>query len=1092
MQLTPEQARAVQSWQRGDICVTAGPGSGKTRVLVERLRWLVLERGVAPERILAITFTEKAAYEMRSRLVAHSSLTAGQRSALRNAQVSTIDAFCSRLLKENALQAGVDPAFEVLDEAESKSLLRQAVHQVLDAALAEGGQPLADFLASYAPAGLRPPRGAAFALQEDLAQLVPRARSLGCEPFLKESGVPLPALIRVLRGLAEVKDRPDLRELADRFAAARPEDTAGLASLLAAAKERAARLRKQGKAKTSVRELKDELLPACEAALVAAANGPARRWLLAVLRRILENFGMAKAAAGRLDFDDMLARAAALLRADDPPELAFEHVLIDEFQDTNPLQVQLVDSLLRAHGELPPVRFVVGDINQSIYGFRHADQNVFREFRETVAERGGEIVRLLENFRSHADILAAVHRLLPGGGTSGVEAHRLLGGNRFPAHAAPRVEVLIVAEGGDNALEREAAWLAQRLLQLKASLRVADRTRQAGSSRNLAWSDIAVLVRTHDRAARFAAVLRQYGIPSQTGGGRGLFQAGETVELAAFLRILRNPRDEISLAAVLKSAFCGINDATLLRLKVASRNLADSLEPPLPPDVERDPATARRLQAFRELLRVCRADCDTLPVRRLLARAVAACGYRSALGHRDDGSRALANLDRLLEWLDRRAEQGFGGVDRLSEALDDALEYQPTERDAPHPGAQGAAVEVLTMHAAKGLEFPVVAVASLQSDVQSGPTGLHFSDQYGLGARWRRPFDRVAEDPAYRLTAAAMRQREREEADRLLYVALTRAEERLLLSASFPRAPQRKNWCKPLFGRFGLDPQEPGTGEPETRVVEGLRFRYLRTDREPAPPGAANADPAHGGPEILRPLPATAQADFTAAVTSIAVFAECPRKYYLSRFLGLAEPPSPLAYDAAADPAGSADRDGLDASEFGEQVHRYLAGRLEAAAVKPAGRRLADKFQNHELGRRAARAECVAKELSFVFAVGGPVLRGTIDLLFEEGGERILVDYKTDSVPRARLRAAAERYAPQLQLYAAGLALSGQPADRAVLFFLRRAAPIDIDIGPPALAHARRLAADFFDAQSQHEFPLRTGGHCRQCPHFRGPCPAKL
>ncbi len=1092
MQLTPAQAQAVQSWQRGDICVTAGPGSGKTRVLVERLRWLVLERGVAPARILAITFTEKAAYEMRSRLLAYSNLTAEQRSALRNVQVSTIDAFCSRLLQENALQAGVDPAFEILDETESRSLLHQAVQQALDAALAQGGRPLEDFLASYAPAGLRSPRGAAFALQEELAQLVPRIRSFGCEPFLEEPGAPLPALAHALRGLAEAKDRPDLRDLAARVAAARPEDTAGLASLLATAQEHAARLRKQGKAKTLVQELKDELLPTCAAALVAAANGPARRWLLAVLRRILEDFGAAKAAAGRLDFDDMLARAAALLRAEDAPELAFEHVLIDEFQDTNPLQVQLVDSLLRAHGEAPPVRFVVGDINQSIYGFRHADQNVFREFRETVAERGGQVVRLLENFRSHADILAAVHRLLPGGGISGVEAHRLLGSNRFPPQATPRVEVLIVEEGGDNALEREAAWLAQRLLQLKASLQVADRTRPAGSSRNLAWNDIAVLVRTHDRAARFAAVLRQYGIPSQTGGGRSLFQAGETVELAAFLRILRNPRDEISLAAVLKSAFCGVNDATLLRLKVASRNLADSLEPPLPPTVERDPATARRLHAFRELLGVCRADRDTLPVRRLLARAIAACGYRSALGRRADGRRALANLDRLLAWIDRRAEQGSGGLDRLSEALDDALEYQPTEREARNPGDQGAAVEVLTMHAAKGLEFPVVAVASLQSDAQSGATGLHFSDRHGLGARWRRPFDRVAEDPAYRLAAADVRQREREEADRLLYVALTRAEERLLLSASFPSAPRRKSWCKPLFERFGLDPKEPGTGKPETRGVAGLRFRHLRTDREPAPAGAANAGPVQGGPEILRPLPATAQADFTAAVTSIAMFAECPRQYYLSRFLGLDEPPSTLAHDAAADPAGLADRDGLDASEFGEQVHRYLAGQLEAAAVKPAGRRLADKFRNHELGRRAARAERVAKELSFVFAVDGPVLRGTIDLLFEEGGERILVDYKTASVPRARLQAAAERYAPQLQLYAAGLALSGQPADRAVLFFLRRAAPIDIDIGPTALARARRLAADFFDAQNRHEFPLRTGEHCRRCLHFRGHCPAKL
>ncbi len=1083
MKLTDAQRQAVRSWDRGDICVVAGPGSGKTRVLVERLRWLIADRKVAPERILAITFTEKAANEMRARLVGGSGVSSLERAQFEAAQISTIDAFCNRLLREHSIEAGVDPGFEILDEDESRDLLRDAIEHMLDEAYVEDEASIRRFLASYAASGPRSARDATASLQNDLAMLVHRVRSYGCEPSLRDEPAPAADLAAALRELAEDKGLPGLAELAARLDTDSDSDGGAQASLLREAERAVSGIRKAGPSKALVEAIKNELLPACLAAATAAAHRSQREWLLQTTQRILTAFRDAKLAAGRMDFDDVLAAAADLLASDSCPELRFEHVLIDEFQDTNPLQVLLVERILEAQGRQRPVRFVVGDINQSIYGFRHADQNVFRRYRLSLERRGGDVIRLLDNFRSRPDVLAAVHAVMPGGPGSGVEAHRLAATNRFPAKSEPSVEVQIVARGGASAAEWEATRLARRLHELKRNLRVADRREGGQGSRSLEWGDVAVLVRTHNRAAEFAGVLRRLGVPCRTGGGRGLFAAPETAELGAFLRVVRNPRDEISLAAVLKSPFCGIDDAALLQLKRKGRNLSETLSVG---DVSGG-TFASRLERFRDLLATTRADRATIPVRALLARAVATCGYRTYLAVREDGQEAVGNLDQLLEWIGRREEQRGEGLEDVSAALDRALETRQPASGTPDHSARGPAVEVLTMHAAKGLEFPVVALASLQSEARAAAPGLVFSPEHGIGARWLDPAGNGASpDQAYRLVSAETKQREREEADRLLYVAMTRAEEHLLLSASFPGDPQKRNWCRPLFDRLSIDPKEELSVDSEDRPAAGFRFVYRRASAAPDT-GRSGQGPVVGGPEVLQPLAASAQADYIAAVTSVTAFAQCPRRYFLSRYLGLEpdrEQPAPSDWKAEGE---DDQRDGTDASQFGSEVHKYLAGELDSPT--PAARRLAARFQQHDLGRRVAMADSVDREMAFVFMVGDYLLRGTVDLLFEEGGERILVDYKTDRVRGSDVRQAAAKYAPQLQLYAAGLAKSGRPAGQAVLFYLRCAEPVAIDIGVDAIAGAERLVGRFFEAQRRQEYPTKPGRQCRFCPYVDGPCP---
>lgn len=1091
MQLTPEQMRAVQSWQRGDICVVAGPGSGKTRVLVERLRWLIVERKVRPERILAITFTEKAALEMHSRLVGENGAAGEHRSLFESAQISTIDAFCSRLLRERALEAGVDPGFEMLDAGEADELLAEAIEHALDEAFGKSSAGLEAFLANYAPSAARAAGEDTSSIHRDVADLVYRIRSYGCKPFITNPQPHLDALADALRDLSQIQQSEEVSGAAAeaRLAAAEgdPCPAAALESIAALLQP----VQKRGAAKELVSEIKEVLLPACRSAAASAANEPARRWLRRLARRTLARFAAAKRASGRLDFDDALALAADLLASPECPALGFEHILIDEFQDTNPLQVRLVDRLLDAHRDRRPVRFVVGDINQSIYGFRHADQNVFRQYRERVEQRGGDVIRLLDNFRSRPEVLAAVHRLLPGGDSSGVERHRLNAAYQFPGKEPACLEVQVVCDAGPESRTQEALRLAHRLRALKSELRVAER-QAGGSTRGLRWGDVAILVRTHAAGAVIAGVFRRQGIPCLTSTDRGLFQAPETAELAAFLRVVRNPRDEISLAAVLKSPFCGITDASLLRIRLLFENLSEALATDAPNAAGLDSDGARRLERFSQLLARCRADRAAVPPRLLLARSVAECGYRSFLARQDDSDVALARVDQLLDWLARKERQGLASLDAISAALDRALDAQRPEEAAPEGAESSASVQVLTMHGAKGLEFPVVVLAALQSRPPARQPGLLFSEDHGIGARWRQPFEgSPVPDAAFARTSADIAERERTEAERLLYVATTRAEEHLILSASYAGAAQRSGWAKTVFDGLGIDPKEAPTEGLEERTIGDFKFLYSKTVGEaPASQGRADAE-ALVVPEVLEPLAPAAQADYSAAVTSVSLFAECPRKYFLSRYLGLETD------DLGAGPADDHQDDlgrrrsrvDIDPSLFGQQVHEHLAGQLQDPS--PAVIALAERFTDHALGLRAERATQIDREMAFVFTVGDYLLRGTVDLLFEERGERILVDYKTDNRPASELEAAAKQYAAQLQLYAAGLAKAQTPVDRAVVFYLRHGAPIDIDVSDGALEDARRLVDEFFAAQRSQAYPLREGERCRHCPHFKRACPAR-
>jgi ATP-dependent helicase/nuclease subunit A len=237
-------------------------------------------------------------------------------------------------------------------------------------------------------------------------------------------------------------------------------------------------------------------------------------------------------------------------------------------------------------------------------------------------------------------------------------------------------------------------------------------------------------------------------------------------------------------------------------------------------------------------------------------------------------------------------------------------------------------------------------------------------------------------------------------------------------------------------------------------------------------------------PLILdRPAP-TGQYDSNATVTSVALFANCPRRYYLERYLGWEAQPQAGGPHPASD---------VPASEFGLQAHALLAG-TPVEKPHPEAQRLAELFRASTIGRRAARATRIEREFDFLLAVEDMVLRGQIDLWFEDRGELILVDYKTDAVPTAReAEQHAEAYGEQLRLYALALErIAGRLPDHAYIYFLRRNEAIPADLSPLALQATQNLVRELRDAQEKLAFPLHIGEHCRRCPYFRNLCPAEV
>jgi ATP-dependent helicase/nuclease subunit A len=1092
-----QQLAAVEA--TGEVFVSAGAGTGKTAVLVERFVRAVCDNGLDIESILVITYTRRAAGELRSRIRA--ALAARGRPDLAReldgAWISTIHGFCNRLLKAYPFAAGLDPRFRELDDSQAAVLRGEAFRQALGEFCADGEPDRLRLLATYGAEGLR----------RMLTGVYETLRSAGRELDLAVTGGPaLDERVLELRDGAQwLADDPDATDTQRRIAAAllellardvRPDRLMDLSGYRARG-ERAATY--------------SEALAAVEQAALDAAAVRDRALLQELLAAFAAAYAEAKARESALDFEDLQLGARELLRADDAirerERLRFASIMVDEFQDTNRLQTELIE-LLRGPGtEL----FVVGDEFQSIYGFRHADVQVFRERRAAASQ----LLPLTRNYRSRPEVLAAINYLF--GSHFGDEFQELAAAAEFPDPVFGHPVELLVTDKASYA----GVGVHWRRAEARA---VARRVRELVDSGVASPGEIVLLFAAGTDAEWYEDELRKAELPTYRATGKGYFGQQQVVDLLSYLRLLQNRYDDQALLAVLASPFVGLsNDAlALVRRAAARRPLFSGIERTPPPGLAgRD---ERLLRAFRQRFDRLVAAMPRLSLERLCERIVSEHDYDLAVLARWDGRRRYANMRKLAR-LARSYEELRGpdveGFVRFV-AEQEAVGARELEAVAEEEGAD--AVRLLTIHAAKGLEFEVVIVADAGRDrsppspdeilaLSDGRFGFRVADPVTTKRRGAFDYEAVREE---------RRREESAERLRLYYVAMTRAKQRLIVSGSIDREASGDHstpigW---VLERLEAGGELDAAGDAPVELERGEARLLVRIDRYTAADWVESveetsavdvaAEPAQlalfAAPEEtsspvsaprLAPLPVPVEPPLhrvrRLSFTALSTFEQCSYKYFAVRVAGMSE----------RRPAAREGQGGLRATEIGDAVHRLLELIDLGAPVVPdleQVRAWYPEVSDDELERiagfvasycesplaaRVAALTPVEKERHFTFEHDGVLLHGYIDVLHLDRGRALVVDYKTNLVGESAPEEIVDAdYRLQRLVYALACFREGADEVEVVYHFLERPdAVVETMFGRDRIAELEaELSAAIARIQAGQFRPTPSEFACSGCP----------
>jgi ATP-dependent helicase/nuclease subunit A len=1041
--LSDEQAPAVLARGR-DVVVTAGAGAGKTRTLVGRYLAL-LESGIAPRRIAAITFTRKAAREMRNRvrdeLASHVQRFApgtveAQRweqiqTSLDAARIGTIHELCSQILRTHPAEAGVDPRFRMLEEGNMAWLQSEAVTDSL--AWAVDQPQLYPLFQQIGPAILRailtellrqgktrlpPPPEAEAQLQVWESQLQ-RAQGEAVTRFLARDDVA--AAREELAACLPLQGDDHLANLRaavlEAFAAAARAGWQPL-SILSAVKLGQGRQSAWAGGKADKQRVTDSLktlrdrweagpgrLPAaCHEGdrLLASLQAP-----LAELAARAEAFYRARKAEWEaLDFDDLEQMALDLLR-EEKSVLAYwqqqlDAILVDEYQDTNDRQRQIINLLSGRRGGL----FIVGDGKQSIYRFRGADVSVFREEQERIAAGGGTAQELSTSYRPHAALLDMLNRLLPAlmdSDTSANEPWRipfapLRHVRETPAfaHEGPFVAVDLAVGNKDEALPRAAAACAARIESMRAQHEA------------LRYQDIAILCRSSGSFAYYEDALESRGIPYQTIAGRGFYDRAEVRDLLNALHAVLEPTDDLALYGLLRSPVIGFSDAALYQLR---RRQLDGGVPTLWAALHADESRQgrRAVQLVEALHRSAGRSTATAILQRLLEET----DYLAALQLAGEG-RAARNVAKLL------ADAQQSGLVQLGDFLTYVRDVEQQVRSSEARATVDDAVQIMSVHQAKGLEFPVVIIGDVNHQGARRGSGPLVKPESGV------LFKVGEEDEPAILTLAKQSEQAQEEAesDRIFYVAATRARDMLLLNGNVGvnnGRPRPSGWLKQLFPAFGLD--ETGPWEPEVMVeVPAARVPsvactvYGQGFAPPPAPERASLPPpvpAPWQPALIRPVAPPQRQPQAEQQPMWRIVPAVEYQHAPAWVVGtlLHEALAAWRFPASADDGAFQQWAAARARSLGVADTPRLADAARQVA------RLLLRLAGHPLYARLANARRLS-ELPFVYEDEEGLHTGTIDLLFEDADGWHLVEFKSDRVSDVATCAERPAYEAQMQRYA--------------------------------------------------------------------------
>lgn len=1194
MNPTRHQQRVIDSTDR-DIMVTAAAGSGKTWTTVRRYVRLISEKGYRPNEILAFTFTDRAAADLRRKVrEAVAKLEPGEpprgapgedrqeprpgtptgaeaaaehrdsgpeERSMSSAWIGTFHAICSRILKAHPVEAGVDPGFTVLDEITAETLRSRAFRDALEAFLGEdqGDARRERLVGMFTEYRLRQ---TVFALFDEL-----RSRGVAEPKFpeFPDTAYPTGKIEHLRREIGEIAGMKGL--------GSRQRPAADALKELLADPGRKIELEELGPLAFPSKSAKlagfCEVLAGAVVELAAHEQGDAAR---RDIGRLLELFGRhftrLKAGRGLLDYEDLQLVTLALLenprhrRIQNAYRKWFREIMVDEYQDTNRLQSDLVKAL-RGEGT---TLMTIGDEMQSIYGFRHADIELFQG---RVHADGVTSFPLTDNFRSLPEVIAAVNEI---GGTLDCQLDRPDGADGGPVpHTFTPLTVgrddpdlsgsaTVIATGHNDWKPLDLGELApavppearvgkeQDHFHQAEALRLAHHLRELVDSKKARQKDIAILLRATTRADIYVKALERVGLTPYMAGGKGFWNSREAVDLRSLLSVIANPLEDDALLGALVSPACGLSSDALWLLRRAAppyRPLwptvraatgdpgpegADAAWLEHLPEADRD-----RLNRFVATTDRLRLLAKTIPLASLVEKTVTATGYDLANLIRDPSRNGMANVRRIASLADEyetaegRDLRGFLDWVQLSADLN-------RESAASTEDEASEVIRIMTVHAAKGLQFKVVCVPDC---------GRQITERYNLPVRiGRSKPDSDPEDFEVALQlptvdgerydlfgwpklADQARDANLYEELRLFHVALTRAEDHLVISGVLDEKPKHEvTPSLSTIGRFcvgfGLDNLSPDdwpasvpegpepddeillepnfASEERAAMLSRARDRITETDRVEFTP-----------PPIHRPTPRI-YPDVPLSFTAIHEYEECPARFFAGRILRLEDPERPGRQADPGDLAletvnrrdhgtrfGSAVHDVLELlgrSRWGELREETLAAAFEKRGVQRSGlisaRRMIEGFRDSDLGRRLA-ASTASFEEPLLVRVREVTIRGFADVLLDDRIPLVL-DYKTNRLGEKTPAELMADYAQQRNLYALAVARARgvDTVETAFVFLERPGEPVLLTMGPEELDRAEAelgatlediTAGRFFGGPDSHRQPC---GECWGCMALAG------
>ena len=1122
---TAEQRRAIET--PGSLIVSAAAGSGKTAVLTERIARHILE-GARADDLLVVTFTRAAAAEMKKRIGDRLSALAAQQQgdeaarlygaaeSIGRANISTIDGFCSHVLRRHFDIAGLDPAFRAGEEAENLALRQEALDELMERYYAQKGfsdlvdafgeeaEFSAQFLRLYEfimaqPEPMEWLKEAIekYDIAEDALPLCPAA-----EEYLKGLKVRLGAYMDILRSRRDeiAEDYPktaailddDLTQLGG---ALLQKSLRGYANQLSACAFATFSMRGAEKSYSEyVKKPRDDMKKEVKKHIALSGKPTGRQAkLLAGIKPLLDMlysftgdfialYSEKKEQAGIIDYADMEHIALRLLRL---PAVAreyrdrFSFVFIDEYQDCSPLQNALFSALAR-----PDNLFIVGDVKQSIYGFRMAEPSMFTERIDEFSRRDAAL-HLSANFRSSNEVIEGVNSIFTPimtretGGVDYDETARLVHGRRDASpggaelHVISRSAPLDTGDAADEnaeeqllAAEAEALFAAGRIRELLGE----SFTDRKGNTRNYKYSDIVILHSSPKNVAEaWVRTLSREGIPVYAELTGGYFDAIEVQIFLNLLAIIDNPLQDIPLISVLRSPIGGFSTEELITLRADCRE--GLFYEALKAGADKDTPLGHKAGGFLGRLKRWRAQGELYDITELIAMLLEDTGFENYVSALPGGQSRRANLEALIKNAGIYSNSGHG--------IRGFLRFMEKARSGDSLGAAQIAsanvVRLISIHKSKGLEFPAVILGGLSVNFnkKSRSSVLVLDSSLGIGLKAARGSSREL-NLYHSAIAERIWRREISERMRLLYVAMTRASEKLIMLCSFRevekglaagRIPVTPNtcagaerfadWILPvLFSSPSGNPLREYLGMPPlggrktilcsvhpTLQISALgaalpREEYLAFTRQ-----AVEDGPGEYAELFAWRYPYGADTVLPSKISVSQLIGNLPELGQYPDFMRDSMAERAVSRGTAAHklmehlPIAKHTFASVNAC-LKELTDRGILTKKEAEGIYAAN--IVDFFSKG-LGSRMLVSPRVERELAFNHRVKANsifdadteetlLLQGIIDCCFIEGGKWVLMDYKTDFVPKGRAKEVAMSHAKQLRLYKSALEeLTGIP-----------------------------------------------------------------